>query len=218
MGKKATVKIECKALQELIPHPLNPRDHPDPGSAGWETLKRSLAHDYFDPIVFNKRNGMLVSGHLRVKVLDELGFTEADAVIVDYDERTHLARMVAANKQQGWNNLPRLKDILQDLDAGDLDMEALTGWSMAEVEKLMNQFHVPDPDPEPKKANRKRTTLHDELQFNTDHLVKQISDYVAVTECECKDGVQCWHCLFEYALNHYEASRSTWKKYQKGQR
>ncbi len=44
---------------------------------------------------------MLVSGHFRCKVLAHLGFTHADVSVVDYDEATHLARMIAANELLG---------------------------------------------------------------------------------------------------------------------
>jgi ParB-like chromosome segregation protein Spo0J len=93
--------VQKLPLAKLLPHPRNARRHPDPGSPEWDTLRASLEHDYFDPIVWNKRNGLLVSGHLRTKVLSSLGVKFADCVVVDYDEDTHMARMIAANKQIG---------------------------------------------------------------------------------------------------------------------
>ena len=101
MNPHLTLTIMELPLSELRPHPRNPRNHPSPGSPEWEALKASLAHDYFDPIVWNKRNGLLVSGHLRAKVLEAEGVTTVDAVVVDYDEPTHLARLIAANRQIG---------------------------------------------------------------------------------------------------------------------
>jgi len=139
MGKAAEIKIERMKLLELQPHPRNPRKHPEPESAEWETLKASLEHDYFDPIVHNSRNNLLVSGHLRTKVLLDAGYTEADVSVVDYDEETHLARMIAANKLQGNNEMRLLKDIMQDIDTGAFDMD-LTGFTGIEIEDLMTQF------------------------------------------------------------------------------
>lgn len=112
----AELEVTRVPLQKLKPHPQNPRRHPDPGTPQWEALKASLAHDYFDPIVWNKRSGMLVSGHLRVKVLKEMGYRAADAVIVNYDERTHLARMLAANRFIGTDDEHALLEVLRDLD------------------------------------------------------------------------------------------------------
>ena len=142
--KAATLTLKRLPLSKLKPHPRNPRVHPDPGTPEWDGLKRSLAHDYFDPIVWNESNGLLVSGHLRVKVMRAENYTHADAVVVDYDENTHLARMIAANKSIGDDDRAALKDLLQELDTGAVDMGAVTGYSDAELEGIMTQFHVPD--------------------------------------------------------------------------
>ena len=146
MKTDAKLTVESLKLADLKPHPANPRVHPSPGSPEWEGLKRSLASDYFDPIVFNRRHGLLVSGHLRTKVLLESGYKTADCVVVDYDEPTHIARMIAANKSIGKDDAAALKDLLQELDTGATDM-SLTGFTEAEIETLMTQFHVPDFQP-----------------------------------------------------------------------
>ncbi len=156
--KQATLVIERMAVSELKPHPRNPRLHPDPGTPGWDTLKRSLAHDYFDPVVFNKRNGRLVSGHFRVKVLTAEGYTHADAVIVDYAEETHLARMIAANRQAGEDDMPALKDLLEELDTGAMDMGGMAGFGEAEMEELMTQCHVGnDINMDPEESGEQKT-------------------------------------------------------------
>ena len=139
--KAATLTLKRLPMSKLKPHPRNPRVHPDPGTPEWDTLKRSLAQDYFDPIVFNTRNGMLVSGHLRVKVMRAENYTHADAVVVDYDDNTHLARMIAANKSIGEDNRAALKDLLQELDTGAMDM-AVTGYAETEIEDLMTQYYT----------------------------------------------------------------------------
>lgn len=142
-GKIATLEIRRMALADCLPHERNPRQHPDPGTPQWETLKASLAHDYFDPLCWNKSNGKLVSGHLRRKVLLAEGYTHADVSVVHYDEPTHIARMIAANKLQGIDDLPQLKDLLLELDTGALDMQ-LTGWSEGELEQLMTAVPTED--------------------------------------------------------------------------
>lgn len=119
--KTATLIVERRALADLIPHPDNPRDHPPPGSPEYETLKASIEHDYFQPIEINQRNGMIVGGHLRCKVMLDLGYTHAMCVICDYDEATHKARLIAANKQAGTDNQDALDRLLTDLRASEVD-------------------------------------------------------------------------------------------------
>jgi len=132
--KIAALRVERRKLRSLKAHPKNPRKHPKKGSEEWETLRASLADEYFDPIVFNERNGMLISGHLRKKILIDDGFVEADCVIVDCDEDTHVARMIAANKQSGIDDLPKLTDLLAELPT-DFDVR-LTGMTMAQIDNL----------------------------------------------------------------------------------
>jgi hypothetical protein len=130
--KSATLTVKRLPLSKLKPHPKNPRSHPAPGSAEWATLKKSLESDYFDPMVWNKRSGFLVSGHLRTKILAESGYTEADCVVVDWDESTHLARMIAANKLQGENDDKLLAEIFRELTAADVDLD-LTGFTQEDL-------------------------------------------------------------------------------------
>lgn len=154
-AKAASLIIKRIALVDLIPHPRNPRRHPLPGSPEWEALKASLESDYYDPIVMNSRNGMLVSGHLRVKVLTESGFIEADCVVVDYDEQMHIARMISANRSTGIDNFPDLKDLLIDIDTGSFDMN-LTGYTEIALAGLMTDLpSSPEPNHEPSEKSAK---------------------------------------------------------------
>jgi hypothetical protein len=134
----AELVVKRMLLSDLKPHPQNPRIHPKEGSTEWEVLRKSLDHDYFDPIVFNKRNGFLVSGHLRTKVLTASGYTHADCVIVDYDDEVHFARMIAANKSIGKDDKRTLRDVLSKLTVGTIDI-SLTGFSTAELEKVFTK-------------------------------------------------------------------------------
>lgn len=140
----ARITIERLPLADVRPHPRNPREHPEPGTEAWEKLKRSLAADYFDPLVWNRRNGLLVSGHLRRKVLLELGTTHADVVVVDWPEPIHLARMVAANRQAGKDDRAALATIIEELHLGAVDL-ALTALPDAALAKLLPSADVPLP-------------------------------------------------------------------------
>jgi DNA modification methylase len=103
------------------PHPKNPRVIPDADSEEVRTLDASLEHDYFDPLIWNKRNRMWVSGHVRAWRMTALGFTHADVVVVDYSEETHLARMLAANAHSGKNDEDKLDALLASLRDASVD-------------------------------------------------------------------------------------------------
>lgn len=113
--------FELKSINDLQPHPENPRTMTKEAKAGL----RSSIENFGDlsGITWNLRNGKLVCGHQRVNELKALGakcvsdegfswlelpagerFKIRD---VDWDEETHLAAMVAANNEaiQGdWTN------------------------------------------------------------------------------------------------------------------
>jgi len=146
--KVAALRVDRMPLSELSPHPRNVeiRKHPEKGTAKWNTLAASLAHDYFDPLVYNVRNGFLVSGHLRLKVMTELGFEEADIVVVDYDEPTHIARMLSANKGAGDDDEVGQRAFLFELKGSkgfDLD---LTGFDNDYLDALLGTMDVQTSD------------------------------------------------------------------------
>lgn len=118
--KTATLEVARMALADIKPHPRNPRRHPKLDSPEWGAIRGSLERDYFDPLVVNTRNGQLVSGHLRHAVLLSLGYTHADVSIVDYDEETHVARLIAANTLLGEWEEELLATLASELESGGI--------------------------------------------------------------------------------------------------
>ncbi|MBL9115530.1 MAG: DNA modification methylase [Verrucomicrobiaceae bacterium] len=84
-------------------------------------MRRSLANRYFDPLVWNRRNGMLISGHLRWKVLQDMGYTHVDVSVVDCDEQTHYALMIHANRHQGEFDEAILVSLLSEIELAGID-------------------------------------------------------------------------------------------------
>jgi DNA modification methylase len=80
-----------------------------------------------------KLRNVLVSGHLRTKILIESGFIEADCVTVDYDEPTHTARMIAANRLVGQDDEQQVLALLKELD-GSMD---LAGYDIESFNELL---------------------------------------------------------------------------------
>ena len=130
------LKLERILVAQLQPHPKNPRQHPAVDSPEWNTLVRSLTDDYFDPIVWNRRNGLLVSGHLRVKVLNQIGVEDVDCIVKDYDEGTHFAKMIQSNKHQGKTDSAVLAQLFGELKAMPGDLTSLTGFTTDDMARL----------------------------------------------------------------------------------
>lgn len=127
-------KIE---ISKLKPCPWNPRKITKESK---EQLKKSLREfGTLQPLIVNKNTGHVIGGNQRLAVMLEMGVKEVDVFEVDLNERMEKAAALRLNKHDGeWEN-GLLKDILQELDAGDLDMD-LTGFCQDELEELMTQF------------------------------------------------------------------------------
>ncbi|OLS02575.1 site-specific DNA-methyltransferase [Tissierella creatinophila] len=136
--------IEKIKIEKLNPSKYNPRKDLKAGDPEYERLKKSIeTFGYVEPVIWNKRTGNIVGGHQRLKILKEQGQEEVDCVVVDMDESEEKALNVALNKVSGDWDLPKLADLIEQLDADMFDI-SLTGFDMAEVEDLFSQVHDKD--------------------------------------------------------------------------
>ena len=127
------MEIQTLQINEINPAIYNPRRDIKPSDPEYEKLKKSiLEFDMVEPLVWNKRTGNLVGGHQRLKILKELGIESVEVSIVDLSEVKEKALNLALNKIQGEWDFPRLKDLLEELDTGEFDME-ITGFDFKEM-------------------------------------------------------------------------------------
>lgn len=136
--------IQKIPVEKLNPAKYNPRKDLKPGDPEYEKLKKSIeTFGYVEPVIWNKRTGHIVGGHQRLKILLEQGAAEVDCVVVDIDETEEKALNVALNKVSGDWNLPKLADLISELDEAMFDID-LTGFDAAEIEDLFSKVHDKD--------------------------------------------------------------------------
>jgi DNA modification methylase len=135
------MKYPClltKNIKDIAPAKYNPRKISDEAMG---RLTKSLAEfGNIQPITWNARTGNVVGGHQRLKVYQAMGKTEVEVWAVDLDEQKEKAANIALNKLAGEFDLPALKDILQDIDTGEIDLE-ITGFGMEEIAEMMEDAH-----------------------------------------------------------------------------
>lgn len=133
----AALPIERWELKDLKPAEYNPRKKLTPEDKEYQKIQNSIEHfTYVDPIIVNKKDGTVIGGHQRLTVLLDMGYTEADIVVVDLSKEDEKALNIALNKISGeWDEL-KLKDLLVELDLGDYDI-SLTGFDKQELEDLI---------------------------------------------------------------------------------
>lgn len=122
------MRIEKKKLEDLIPADYNPRRIT---KKQFEELKTSISEfGYIDPIVWNATTGRVVSGHQRLKALTELGYKEAECVVIECSEEKEKMLNITFNNVSGLFDKDKLFNLLNE--AQDSDVE-LTGFRPIDV-------------------------------------------------------------------------------------
>lgn len=138
------MNIERKRLADLRPAEYNPRRQLKPGDPEYEKIARSIEQfGYVDPLVVN-RDGTVIGGHQRLRVLQDMGATEADVVVLDLDKDREKALNIALNKITGDWDPVKLTEVIGELDLEDYDL-SLTGYSEKELEAILAEVRL-DPD------------------------------------------------------------------------
>ena len=138
------MNIERRKLADLHPAEYNPRIELKPGDPAYEKIARSIEQfGYVDPLVVNK-DGTVIGGHQRLRVLKDLGATEADVVVLDLDKDHEKALNIALNKITGDWDPVKLTELIGELDLDGYDL-SLTGYSEKELEAILAEVRL-DPD------------------------------------------------------------------------
>ena len=133
------LKIERREFSKINPVPWNPRKDLKPSDPEYQTIKRSMNEfGYVDPLVVNARNGNLIGGHQRLKIMKAEGMTEADVSIVDLDDDREALLNLALNHVRGVDDMPKLKDILFDLEGRGVDV-SVAGFTTDMLASLLNR-------------------------------------------------------------------------------
>lgn len=130
------MRLENRALSDLKPAEYNPRKQLKPGDPEYEKLAHSIEHHgYIDPIVINE-DGTIIGGHQRRTVMIDLGYTEAQVVVVDIkDKQDEIAANIALNQIDGaWDN-DKLMGLLINLESSGYDVMA-AGFNSSDLNSL----------------------------------------------------------------------------------
>lgn len=127
-------------IERVIPNPRNPNTH---NEKQIELLAKIIkAQGWRVPITVSNRSGFIVRGHGRLMAARKLGLAQVPVDYQDYaNEAEEWADLIADNRiaeLSEWD-LPALKDILEEIDTGAIDMD-LTGFDADDLERIMTQF------------------------------------------------------------------------------
>lgn len=134
------MKIEVVKIDELNKAKYNPRVELKKDDRAYKQIKASMDEfGYVSPIIVNKSNMTIISGHQRVNILLDLGYKEIECVFVNVDERTEKKMNLALNNNSGYNDSDKLRDIFEDLGLTEEEMLA-TGFNAEEIESYSQDF------------------------------------------------------------------------------
>ena len=127
------MKVENKPISELIPASYNPRSL---STTEYEHIKNSLENfGFVNPVVVNTHKGrenIIIGGHQRVKVWQDMGHSEVPVVPVDLDEDRERELNIRLNKAGGsWD---------WDVLANEFDFEKLMDWGFSPKELDFDDF------------------------------------------------------------------------------
>ncbi len=129
-------------LQDIKPADYNPRVVMNPQDQEYQALRGSIQENGLVlPLVVNRRDNMLISGHQRLNVLLAEGETETTAVLVDMPPAQAKALALALNKLDGVWDYGRVADILQELAEQKTDLFA-TGFTDKDLGELLGEIEA----------------------------------------------------------------------------
>ena len=133
------MKLEKLEINKLKMAEYNPRKELTEKDPEYIKIKKSINEfGYVSPIIINS-DMTVISGHQRLKVLKDLGNTEIECIIVNFDKSKEKMLSVALNKISGeWDNA-KLEELLADLKETDIDLD-LTGFSFDEVDDILKDI------------------------------------------------------------------------------
>lgn len=137
-GSEYAVRHERRRLADLNPAVYNPRKALKPSDPEFKSIAASITElGYSDPIIIND-DGTIIGGHQRTTVLQHLGYTEADVVVVSLNKADEKALNIALNKIGGAWDMEKLKEALEDLSLSPIDFGTI-GFTYPEVDVILGK-------------------------------------------------------------------------------
>ncbi len=143
------MRIVTMYVSELQPAPYNPRLELSKNSSQYRKLKRSIERfGLVEPLLWNKRTGLLVGGHQRLRVLQDLKIEKVSVSVLDLSPEQEKALNIVLNNreaQSDWD-LPQLTSILEELAELPESLLFATGFEPSHLKTLQSEL-TPSEEP-----------------------------------------------------------------------
>jgi len=137
------VKVKIKDLKRAD---YNPRKTLGPEDIEYKKILKSIeTFGYVEPIIVNKKDNTIISGHQRVTVLEDMGRKQIDCIYVDLNKSKEKALNIALNKITGQWDEDKLKTLLSELN-NEFDDLMMAGFDQDEFDSMMNEIDLIEKD------------------------------------------------------------------------
>lgn len=164
------VAVDGLKIDENNPREMSKHD--------FDSLKRAIQElGFVQPLVVRKKNNKIISGHQRLKALQEMGRKTVPVIFVDLNENKARLLGLALNRISGTWDEEKLAEIIHQLDQVKTEDISLTGFKEGEIEDLLEGLEVDLPESfdlvkEAKKAEVKiKTRVGDLYQLGPHRLL-----------------------------------------------
>ncbi|MBI3654049.1 MAG: ParB N-terminal domain-containing protein [Acidobacteria bacterium] len=199
--KDLTRRIKLEAIKL---DPQNARSH---NERNLESIKNSLIeHGQVEPLIIRKANNRLIGGEGRWRAMRELGWTEAEAVVLDIPAKAARKLAIRLNRTAElaeWN-FEHLVDNFREI--GESFDFSLLGFEPHEVEPLLKASWTP---PEIVDLPTKKGQKHSPIALSDEE--RQAIDK-AIGKCQTLQGVKlgdgaALKIICEFYLNNVRAGK-----------
>lgn len=161
---------EFYPIDELIPHPKNPRNNDEAVSQIARSIER---FGFTSPIIAREQDKTIIAGHTRWKAAQKIGLSKVPVIFVNLSVVDAELLMIADNKlgeKADWDT-DKLSDLLSELREQGEDLDVL-GFDRYDIESLLNDysdwdcdinddFQDIDDEVDSMKANSRRAIMFD---------------------------------------------------------
>lgn len=190
-------RFETWRLEDIHPYENNPRINDDAVADVIESIRQT---ENWDPIEVDE-NGVILSGHTRLKALKKLGYTQTDVIV--YEGLTEIQKRkyrVLANKtgEKALWDIEKLDEELADLDFAGYDFGFTFEGEESEESENPYTMKVNIPQYEPKGDKPNIADMLD--RGKADELIEHIESANGITDEEREFLIQAArrHNVFNY--------------------
>lgn len=131
--------IKMVPVTKIKPAEYNPRKDLVPKDKAYQKIAASIKEFGLVSFFVINKDGTLISGHQRFKIMCDMGYTQVPCLILDISKEREKTLNVAMNQISGEWDMQKLADLLEEIQGADIDT-LLTGFDYDSMDRILNKY------------------------------------------------------------------------------